>query len=519
MSEVIFLSDVREYKSDINPGWGRSIGPYVLSKKARQAGFSSIVIDHFTSLKSIWEILEKAISHETFFIGFSSTFLSVEINDSKKLSQGIKNYSSGALWLESSGELKEFITKLRSIAISRSSKKVQIAIGGTKALMSIMNSEIRQLFDVFFIGKTESYFDQYLHQIKNEQHVPYQNFENSRYLTENSYNEKTNLILDNIFTHQDAILPNESLPIEIAKGCMYNCKFCHFEKQESFRRNSKNLKEELIRNYEMFGTQKYFFLDDCFNDLKNKVYDICETFLQLPFRIEWVSYARVDVAVRFPDTLDLMVESGARGLFWGLETFDHNVGKKIGKGTDPELVKNMLIELKRKHKNRCLSMGSFIIGLPGESEDSLQKTLDWIIEANALDLVYCPVLSIRPYSEKLDKAVIDYADFSRNPEKYGFELVRFSPEYYWKHSTMDLNRAHEIRLHWRNSMRKARVGQDSFITCIFQYPHARSLGYSHEEVVNLIKNGQWEDPLHLEFVERQKKHLLEYESCLIKSLI
>lgn len=516
MAQVVIIADIREKQKDLLPGWGRAIGPYILASQARLAGFSAVVVDHFTNLENFWTLFEDAVDETTLFVGLASTFLSVEPEGQSDLDRkhAVKKYSDGNLWLSSFEELEKFVLRTKAMIAKKAKRKVIFAIGGTKALHCLQSPALRFIFDCHFIGKAESFFPQFLELVLNGKEVPYAYYEGAPYLHESIFNVTTTVILKNIFQKEDAILKNEALPIEIAKGCMYNCKFCNFEKQGATRRAGDELKADMIRNYELFGTTSYFFMDDCFNDTKAKVYEICNAILSLPFKIDWVSYARVDVAVRFPETLDLMIRSGARGLFWGLETFDHSVGKRVGKGTHPDLVKEMLLRIRKDYGNQCLSMGSFIIGLPGETEESLERTLDWIVETKALHLIYNPVLSIRPYSERLDKAVIHYADFSKNPQKYGFDEVRFEPDYYWRHSTMDSIRAEEIRRHWRDRMLENRTGIGSFITSIFQYPHARSLGYSHEEIVDIILNSQWSDQSFDVFMERQKLQLSDYSQKL-----
>ncbi len=212
-----------------------------------------------------------------------------------------------------------------------------------------------------------------------------------------------------------------------------------------------------------------------------------------------------------------MIESGCRGIFWGLETFNHKIGREIGKGTDPALVKQMLIDARAKYGDRCIMMGSFIVGLPGETEASIRETFDWIVEARVLDIVYAPVLSVRPYSERLDKAVVDYADFSRNPTKYGFTKVEFDPHTYWEHDTMNRPRAFELRSELIDQIRSVGIS-NSFITSIFQYPHLRDLGMSHEDIVHGIRHARRNDPLHRQVLADQRRGFSNYGSRVLNYL-
>jgi radical SAM superfamily enzyme YgiQ (UPF0313 family) len=513
MAQIILLSDVTVAGDEL--GYSRSIAPYVLASKARKAGFTSIVIDSFTRLENLNEILESAIGPETLFIGFSGTFLSVKSRPQPGKTPYMYEYGSGFLWCETLEELSGFLNHIRTIC-KRKGSDAPLVLGGSKALFLVQQNLILPAFDFYVIGKGESFFVDLILQLKNKVIPPFKEHGGKLFLHEALYEKSTDFIESITWDKADAILKGESLPLEIAKGCLYNCKFCHFDKQGSVKQEVGFLKEQLMRNYEYFGTTVYYFCDDCFNDTRTKVETICSAFLSLPFKIEWVSYARVDVAVKFPETLDLMIESGARGLFWGLESFDHKVGKKIGKGTDPELVKEMLIKSKQRHGTRVLYTGAFIIGLPGETEESIWQSNQWIIDSRVIDDVAYFPLGLRPYSERLDKAVIDYADFSRNPEKYGFKTISFNPAY-WAHETMDFTRAAELKAELINNLMKHEI-MSTFALSIFQYPYFRSLGLTHEQIVALYKNQKWGSDKHMEIKALEANWRKNYEVELRKSV-
>ena len=51
---------------------------------------------------------------------------------------------------------------------------------------------------------------------------------------------------ETVFSKAHGVLRNESLPLEISRGCVFNCKFCHFDKKESIQKNVNALKEEIL---------------------------------------------------------------------------------------------------------------------------------------------------------------------------------------------------------------------------------------------------------------------------------
>ena len=509
-AHVVLLNDLLVDSRDL--GYSRYIAPYVLATKAREAGYECAVIENFTRLPNLHEVLAKVIGPETVMVGISGTFLGLDTPSERRNSRAIFEYSAGFLWKETPEELDQWLQELRA-TIRQCNSQAQVVLGGTKALFALQSPEMRKSFDFYVLGPAETFFDLLVADLVKKTEPPFRVYEGAKYLHTSFYGRNRPETVTTVrWSASDYIRPQESLPLELTKGCLYNCKFCNHEKQVSYKKTQEDLRDELIRNYEMFGTTVYHFCDDCFNDTRPKVEAFCNTFLSLPFKIDWVTYARVDVACRFPETLDLMVESGVRGIFWGLETFDYNVGKKIGKGTPPEKVKDMLINLKKKHGDEVISMGSFIIGLPGEKEETLRATRDWIIETRALDLVWYSPLGLRPYSEKLDKAVMDYADFSRNPQKYGFTKVSFYPMY-WEHADMNSDRSRELKIELRDSLQEHNIS-NSIVGTIFQYPYLRSLGFSHAEVVYAVKHARWYGAFHDEVTRRDKLWFEQYSNLV-----
>lgn len=501
--DIIFVSDSAINESGI--GNSRYLGPYILASHVRSLGLTASVIDH-ASLHS--DLIQKVVALanvETEIIGFSSTFMTPPRAHE---SDGDLGYYRGALWFDQAADAKDWLMRLRG-ALAAKGCRAKIIVGGAKALFLAMKKDTQVLFDYFILGSGDQSIIDLFYHLRNDRPVQIHTYENIRFLVAPTEGNKNANLIPNRWELSDSVRVAEGLPLELTRGCQYNCKFCHFEKQFSTRKDLDLLKSELLRNFETHGTRFYHFSDDCFNDRREKVEIFCNLFLSLPFKIEWTSYARVDVACRFPETLDLMVASGARALFWGIESLNSEVARKVGKGTPAEKVKEMLVNSRTKHKDNLLNQGAFIVGLPGETEESLWQTVDWIIQSKTLDFVSLFPLSLRPYNVKLDKAVVDYADYSRNPEKYGFRKVSFDPKAYWEHDQMNLTEAVRIAGLAKLKLQEADVS-NSFVTSTFQYPHLRGLGYSQDEVFNFVRSAKWHDPSHVKVKATHHEALQTY---------
>ena len=225
--------------------------------------------------------------------------------------------------------------------------------------------------------------------------------------------------------------------------------------------------------------------------------------MQLPFKIEWISYARVDVAIKFPETLQLMIDSGARGLFFGLESFNDKAARGAGKGMPSQKVKEFLIEFKNKFSDQCLVNACFICGLPGETIESQKATFDWVCENNVIDFAFFNALVLDYYEKEMDGVFYDYAEYSRNPEKYGFRNVKFSGDtQYWEHDTMNRHQAEELAyegmVQWWNH------GKDTYMDSIWSYTIMKSLGFQWKEITQMSRN-----PLQKSYWEERTKGLFE----------
>lgn len=499
--DIILVSDSAVNESGI--GNSRYLGPYVLASKFRSLGLTSVVFDHASLITNLIDRIIHAADEKTEIIGFSSTFMTPT---NQPEDGGDLGYYRGLLWFDRAADASAWFNRLR-IGLAEKGCHAKLVVGGAKTLYLAFVQESHAIFDFFVLGSADQTLVDLFYHLRDGRPADIRKYGEINYLTAAPEENQSATLIQNLWSSNDSIRAEEGLPLELTRGCQYNCKFCHFEKQFSTRKDLALLKDEMIRNYESYGIRFYHFSDDCFNDRREKVETFCNMFLNLPFKIEWSSYARVDVACRFPETLDLMVNSGARALFWGIESLNSEVARKVGKGTPAELVKEMFVNSKAKHRDNLLNHGAFIVGLPGEAEESIWKSVDWITDSKTLDFVSLFPLSIRPYNPKLDKVVVDYADYSRNPEKYGFKKVSFGENAYWEHDQMNLNQAVEISQRAKAKLQESGVNR-SFVTSSFQYSHLRGLGFSQAEVFRFVRECQWNDIDHMR-VKRANREAFE----------
>ena len=184
---------------------------------------------------------------------------------------------------------------------------------------------------------------------------------------------------------RDLVIENYTVPFLLhpfvslytTRGCPALCTFCQWPQTISGHawrvRSSDSVVREIAQALEMFPQMKEFFYDDdTFNIRKDRVMEICAKFKPLKFR--WSANARVHSDY---ETLKAMAEGGARLFIVGFESGDDKILKNIKKGATVEMARTFVKNCK---KVGIRIHGDFIIGLPGETKETIQRTIDFAKE-------------------------------------------------------------------------------------------------------------------------------------------
>ncbi len=157
-----------------------------------------------------------------------------------------------------------------------------------------------------------------------------------------------------------------------SRGCPALCTFCLWPQTMSGHpwrtRGTANVVEEVRRCLEYFPEAKeIFFDDDTFPWAKDRTIELCKALK--PLKFTWSCNARVTAAY---ETLKAMKEAGCRLLVVGFESGEAEVLKNIKKGATIE----QAVEFMKHCKDLGIVVhGDFQIGLPGETPESIEKTI------------------------------------------------------------------------------------------------------------------------------------------------
>lgn len=362
-------------------------------------------------------IIKKYVSSDSKIIGFSTMFW--EHYDEKEKT----------LVLEKS--------KYIAVKIKKTFPNIKIIAGGPSCRLFLSN-EFEGLVDAIFEGFSENDFIDYVISIKNNKLIKFPNKKiNNVSVYSNIYGSFDFTTSYTRYEQEDFLTATDVPTLEVGRGCIFKCEFCGFalngKKKFDYIKDPTVLKHELERNYKNFGITNYILSDDTFNDSTHKIKLLHQIFTNLPFKIKFSCYLRLDLLRAHPEQIVLLKEMGLIGAFFGIETFHPESAKLIGKGLDPDIAKQMIQDLKLKHWGNKIKIGiGLIVGLPYEPYESYEKTIEWILsEDNLADqIVPFPLTVNNP--ERMRASPWD-SEFQKNFKKYGFSWPN-NHEYEWINS-------------------------------------------------------------------------------------
>jgi len=165
------------------------------------------------------------------------------------------------------------------------------------------------------------------------------------------------------------------------RGCPYSCIFCLGRKMvgSKVRKRNPRLVLDEIETIIGYGFDRINIADDLFTADKERVKEICTGIKERSLKFVWSAFARVDTVNR--EIFDLMAAAGCDSVSFGVETGNPEMLKRIKKGIKLEQVYSAV---KMCQESGMIAHASFIIGLPGETKDTLLETDDFARSTKAI---------------------------------------------------------------------------------------------------------------------------------------
>ncbi len=207
-------------------------------------------------------------------------------------------------------------------------------------------------------------------------------------------------------------------PILTSRGCPYGCIYCNkniFGSRYRYR-SARNVVDEIEYLQERYNVKEIHILDDGFTILPERVLEICDEIEKRKIEILLDCANGIRANTVNEKLLARMKDIGFYKIAFGIESGDSSILKNIKKGITLEQVQNAV---KISKKVGLEVWGFFMIGLPGESRDSIEKTVKLAIDLD-LDMakfyITTPLPGTALFEDWKSKGYIKDFDWS----KYSF---------------------------------------------------------------------------------------------------
>lgn len=207
-----------------------------------------------------------------------------------------------------------------------------------------------------------------------------------------------------------------------ARGCPYQCIFCHTDRNVRMR-SASNITDEIELLHRKHGVRDIAFWDDTFTLSETRAMEFCEEMIRRKLKVDWAVNARVDRISA--DLLAMMKKAGCWRVLYGIESGVQKNLDTLKKGTTLEQIRNAV---RMTVDAGIEAYGTFMFGIPGETFEEGLQTIEF---ACSIPLDYAVFVNLTPlpgtsvYEDLLD-GKLKPAKFTEN--RFNFKNVSFVPE-------------------------------------------------------------------------------------------
>ncbi len=196
-----------------------------------------------------------------------------------------------------------------------------------------------------------------------------------------------------------------AISVSTQRGCPYTCKWCSTAVygQSYRRRSAKSVVEELVWIKQNYKPDTIWFVDDVFTVSHKWIQDF---YLEMKKYKLKISFECITRAERLNDEiLQFLKEIGCFRIWIGAESGSQRIIDNMDRRVDIEVVKSVI----QKTNEIGIESGTFImVGYPGENESDINKTIQYLKDANpthyTITIAY-PIKGTSLYLEIEDKII------------------------------------------------------------------------------------------------------------------
>jgi radical SAM superfamily enzyme YgiQ (UPF0313 family) len=203
-------------------------------------------------------------------------------------------------------------------------------------------------------------------------------------------------------------------PLTTSRGCVQWCDFCSTVRMfgRGYRtRSPKNVVDELEFLHKKYGETQFTFYDDAFTINRANTLEICADIKRRGLNIEWDCETRVDAVDQ--ELLQTMHDAGCITVWFGVESGSEKILGAMHKKINLDQVRSAF---KMSQKAGMMTIGSAVLGFPGETEETAWETINFLTSLNADDIgfyIATPYPGTPMYEEVKEKGWLRITDFDK----------------------------------------------------------------------------------------------------------
>jgi anaerobic magnesium-protoporphyrin IX monomethyl ester cyclase len=173
--------------------------------------------------------------------------------------------------------------------------------------------------------------------------------------------------------------------VQTTRGCPFKCTFCAFSRSKCRDRSVESVISEIKYLKDKYGIKSFLFFDDTISIRQGRLEELCRRMIEEKLdSLKWGCCTRANLVSY--EMLKVMKEAGMKEIAIGIETGSAGILKDIKKGVTLDEIRQCA---KWCHELKIMFYGLAIIGLPGETKQTVGETVEFIKEIDPFYTQFC----------------------------------------------------------------------------------------------------------------------------------